>query len=408
MLPVIVLWIVCFYTGGHYSLEMPFSGYKTVWRIFIVALISTLVGFAIYYLNYESQIVPKTILILFSLLAFILISSWRWLLNTISKKYFPGVNIVFIGINSMVTDLLHRSSVFSYMAYNVPFIFDDTYEGEYYLGIPVFKEKESFIGEIKKNNIKAIVLAYDKNISYILQDILFELLHRHVYFLNIADFYETYIRLIPIDAVNELWFLQRIDLSIKSLYQYVKRAVDIVMAMLMLICTLPFLPLVILSIKTESPGPAFFRQKRVGLFGKEFSILKFRTMQTVGNSYEPTAKDDPRITKFGSFLRKTRIDEIPQCVNVLKGDMSFIGPRPERPELVCELEKEIPFYRQRLLVKPGLSGWDQVSGEYHSPSIEDTAKKLQYDLYYIKNMSLFLDISIFFKTLVTVVKRAGV
>jgi lipopolysaccharide/colanic/teichoic acid biosynthesis glycosyltransferase len=118
--------------------------------------------------------------------------------------------------------------------------------------------------------------------------------------------------------------------------------------------------------------------------------------------------DDSRVTGLGKFLRKTRIDEIPQFLNVIKSEMSFIGPRPERPELIQKLELEVPFYRQRLLVKPGLSGWDQVSGEYHSPSQEDTYKKLQYDLYYIKNMSFFLDVSIFFKTLVTMVKRGGV
>ncbi|GHT53129.1 hypothetical protein FACS1894106_3480 [Spirochaetia bacterium] len=408
MLPVLIGWILCFYTLGLYSLEMPYTGYKAIWLIFFVTVICALIGFTIYYLNYQSQIVPKTILALFSFLAFTLISLWRWLFNLISRKLFSGVNIVFIGINNTVTDLLNHINDFSYMVYNIPFIFDDTYEGEDYRGIPVLKEKDLFIGEIKKNNIRAVVLAHDKNISYILQDTLFELLHSHVYFFNIADFYETYMRRIPIDAVNELWFLRRIDLSIKSFYQYIKRIVDIVMALLMFIVTLPFMPLIILIIKMESPGPAFFRQKRVGLFAREFFIIKFRTMRTADNSHEPTVKDDARITKSGRFFRRTRIDEIPQCINVLKGDMSFIGPRPERPELVCELEKEVPFYRQRLLVKPGLSGWDQVSGEYHSPSREDTRKKLQYDLYYIKNMSLFLDISIFFKTIMTVFRRAGV
>jgi lipopolysaccharide/colanic/teichoic acid biosynthesis glycosyltransferase len=261
--------------------------------------------------------------------------------------------------------------------------------------------------EIKKRNIRAVVLAHDKNISYILQDILFELLHRHVYFFNIADFYETYLRRIPIDAVNELWLLRRIDLSIKGLYQYGKRAADVGLALAMLCGTVIFWPLIMVIIRVESPGPAFFLQRRVGLFGKEFNIIKFRTMREGGNRHEPTAAEDPRITGFGRLLRKTRVDEIPQCLNVLAGEMSFIGPRPERPELVNTLEREVPFYRQRLLVKPGLSGWDQVSGEYHSPSWEDTRKKLQYDLYYIKNMSLFLDLSIFFKTLVTIFMRAG-
>jgi len=130
-------------------------------------------------------------------------------------------------------------------------------------------------------------------------------------------------------------------------------------------------------------------------------------MYTNGNDYSPTEENDSRITSFGSFLRKTRIDELPQIINVLKGEMSFVGPRPERPELVTELEKKIPFYNERMLVKPGITGWDQISNEYHSPSFEDSLKKLQYDLFYIKNRSVYLDISIILKTISTVLTRSG-
>ena len=180
------------------------------------------------------------------------------------------------------------------------------------------------------------------------------------------------------------------------------------MAVALFVITAPFWPLIMLIIKLESRGSAFFTQERIGYLGETFTLIKFRTMRIEHNTFEPTGRNDPRVTPFGLFLRRTRIDEIPQLINVMKGEMSFIGPRPERPELIRSLEREVPFFRQRLLVKPGLSGWDQVSGEYHSPSREDTYKKLQYDLYYIKNMSFFLDVSIFFKTLVTIVKRAGV
>ena len=137
-------------------------------------------------------------------------------------------------------------------------------------------------------------------------------------------------------------------------------------------------------------------------------MIKFRTMSEDGNNRNPTTLNDRRVTTFGSFLRKTRIDEIPQVINVLIGDMSFVGPRAERPEIVSLLEKEIPFYRERMLVKPGLTGWDQISGEYHSPSQEDTIKKLQYDLFYIKNRSIYLDLSIILKTVATVLSRSGV
>ena len=136
-------------------------------------------------------------------------------------------------------------------------------------------------------------------------------------------------------------------------------------------------------------------------------MLKFRTMKTDKNDFAPTSANDPRVTAVGGILRKLRLDEIPQMLNIVAGEMSFIGPRPERPELAVKLERSIPYYRQRLLVKPGITGWDQVSGEYHSPSVEDTYKKLQYDLYYVKNMSILLDISIFFKTIMTMLRRKG-
>ena len=130
-------------------------------------------------------------------------------------------------------------------------------------------------------------------------------------------------------------------------------------------------------------------------------------MHEIGNNKAMTVEGDTRITAFGNFLRKTRIDEIPQVLNILKGEMSFIGPRPERPEFISDLEKALPFYKTRLLVKPGLSGWDQVSGEYHSASVEDTLKKLQNDLFYIKNRSLYLDGIIVLKTIAAVLSRSG-
>jgi lipopolysaccharide/colanic/teichoic acid biosynthesis glycosyltransferase len=175
----------------------------------------------------------------------------------------------------------------------------------------------------------------------------------------------------------------------------------------LVVCVIPWI-LIALSIRLSGPGPILFRQERLSRKGTLFRILKFRTMRTEKNDFAPTAKNDPRVTRFGRFLRKLRLDEIPQVVNILVGEMSFIGPRPERPELAVKLERSIPYYRQRLLVKPGITGWDQVSGEYHSPSVEDTYKKLQYDLYYVKNMSILLDVSIFFKTIMTMLRRKGV
>jgi exopolysaccharide biosynthesis polyprenyl glycosylphosphotransferase len=166
---------------------------------------------------------------------------------------------------------------------------------------------------------------------------------------------------------------------------------------------------VAIAIKLESPGPVFYSQERVGRYNKPFHIYKFRSMITdaeQANRPVWAQKNDSRITRVGQFIRKTRLDELPQLWNILKGEMSFVGPRPERPVFVKDLEEKIPFYSQRHIVKPGLTGWAQIRYEYGA-SIEDALKKLEYDLYYVKNMSIFLDIMTIMETVHVVLFRKG-
>jgi len=407
-IPIITIWIVCLYTAGFYSLEIYQTGYRMLSQLSIITVICTLFGFAFFYLNLGARVVPKTILVIYGFVVLAMTALWRWAYSRITLKYFANTDIAFIGVNDTVIELLNNMRNFSYMSYRVVFLYADKLRDYQVNGIPVINDSASFIDEIKKNKIQMVVVANTENLPKTTQDVLFELLRNYIQFINLPDFYEIFMRRIPLDAVNEQWFLTSVHLQPKRIYQLFKRVLDIFMALALFMITLPFWPFIILLIRLESPGPAFFKQERTGYLGRSFTIIKFRTMRIADNAQEPAGQGDSRITKTGNFLRKTRIDEIPQFLNVIKADMSFIGPRPERPELIQKLEQEVPFYRQRLLVKPGLSGWDQVSGEYHSPSREDTYKKLQYDLYYIKNMSFFLDISIFFKTLVTVFKRSGV
>jgi len=168
------------------------------------------------------------------------------------------------------------------------------------------------------------------------------------------------------------------------------------------------LPIVALAIKLNSAGPIFYRQRRIGKNGKEFEIAKFRSMvcDAEKNGAVWASCNDNRVTFVGKILRKTRIDELPQIWNVLKGELSFIGPRPERPEFVKELVEKIPYYQMRHLVKPGLSGWAQINFPYGA-SVEDALQKLQYDLFYVKNRSIVLEISIMLKTIMTLLKREG-
>ena len=189
--------------------------------------------------------------------------------------------------------------------------------------------------------------------------------------------------------------------------KHFKRIFDFSGAMLLTAALALLVGTIAVIIKAQGSGPVLFRQQRPGKNGKLFTIYKFRTMSCELFKGEVKLSDVDRTTRFGAFLRKTSLDELPQLFNVLRGEMSFIGPRPERPEYVEELAKEIPFYKTRLLIKPGVSGWDQISGVYHSPSTEDTIEKLQYDLYYLKHRSIYFDLAIFLKTAATVLGRGG-
>jgi exopolysaccharide biosynthesis polyprenyl glycosylphosphotransferase len=188
-----------------------------------------------------------------------------------------------------------------------------------------------------------------------------------------------------------------------------KRLFDICASLLLLAFTAPFIVLFAILIKLESRGPAFYRQIRVGLFGQNFSILKLRSMRQdaeVDGKAVWASEDDPRITRIGRFIRKVRIDELPQAWSVLRGDMSFVGPRPERPEFVEELETQMRYYAERHMVKPGITGWAQINYPYGA-SIEDARHKLEYDLYYAKNYTPFLDVLILLQTIRVVLWPEG-
>jgi sugar transferase (PEP-CTERM system associated) len=188
-----------------------------------------------------------------------------------------------------------------------------------------------------------------------------------------------------------------------------RRVLSFGIALLALIICLPLIPIVALAVKWSSPGPVLFRQQRVGLKGRVFTLSKFRTMRQDAEAETGAVwacKDDPRVTSIGRILRKTRLDEIPQLWNVLIGDMGFVGPRPERPQFVQQLSENIPYYHLRHIIRPGVTGWAQVSYQYGA-SVEESKQKLQYDLYYIKHMSVALDLLIMFETIKTILLRRG-
>ena len=227
---------------------------------------------------------------------------------------------------------------------------------------------------------------------------------------SLPDFYERYWYMIPVHHINDDWFLvsQGFSMLDNPISKRIKRITDIALSCLLLLISVPLITLSGLLIKITSKGPVLFKQARVGLQGKQFTIYKLRTMQhdaeAKGAQWSQT--NDPRVTLIGRFLRQTRLDELPQCWNILMGDMSFVGPRPERPEFTNMLKIEIPYYDLRHIVKPGLTGWAQVMYHYGA-SKEDSLHKLQFDLFYIKNQSQLLDLNILLRTALVTFQRGG-
>ncbi len=222
-------------------------------------------------------------------------------------------------------------------------------------------------------------------------------------------FFENQLGRIDLDTIDATWLLKADGFTESAFGRVSKRAMDVAVSAIMLLGALPLMALTALLIKLEGPGPVFYRQQRTGLGGVPFTVFKFRSMTVDAEAAgKPrwAQQQDPRVTRVGSVIRPMRIDELPQLINVLRGEMSMIGPRPERPHFVEQLAKVIPFYAERSCVKPGLTGWAQVNFPYGA-SVEDAREKLAYDLYYVKNRSLLLDLLILVSTVRVVLFREG-
>jgi sugar transferase (PEP-CTERM system associated) len=213
---------------------------------------------------------------------------------------------------------------------------------------------------------------------------------------------------LPLDGLNPSTLIFTEGFRMSASQQLFRRLLSFAVSLVALFICLPFIPLIILAVRLSSPGPIFFSQTRVGHRGHPFTVHKFRTMQENAEADGAVwaSKDDPRVTSIGRFMRSTRLDEIPQLWNVLRGDMAFVGPRPERPEFVQWLSQDIPFYDLRHMIRPGITGWAQVRYRYGA-SLEETKRKLEYDLYYVKHQSIGFDLLIMFETIKTIILRRG-
>lgn len=337
----------------------------------------------------------------------------RILVNIVLTRAPLRRRVVVVGANQggyEMVEAIHR-----YDGYTYEFLgyFDDTLEASQD-DAPIMRERVLPTANLLTINdlvgIDQVVLANPLQTGPLLNTL--SLLHeKGAQITPMFAIYQDLTGRVPVSHLGDDWYVA-LPANVKKTtrtYRLVKRGLDIVLALAMLLVAAPIAPLLMLAIKLDSPGPIFFKQSRVGCGGKLFKIIKFRSMRQDAEAKSGAvwaSNSDPRITRIGRFLRKSRLDELPQLWNVLVGDMSFVGPRPERPEFDEQLEREVPFYRARRAVRPGLTGWAQVQYRYGN-TMGDALRKVEYDLYYIKNESLYLDLLILLRTVAVVLKLGG-
>jgi len=406
---IYVIWIIVFFINDLYNLNITQDAYKFTKKLTRAILINTLIAVGFFYLVPYFGIAPKTNLFLNIVIFVLLIYAWRFFFNSVISRSVFANRILLLGPQAKFADILPGLQSGRYHGWKVVAIWDPNETKEYRRdGIKYFKNTTALSEAIQEEKINTIVIGTDIEKDKMLARDLYKSIFDNVTIHNLPNFYEIVTQRLPADLLSETWFLENIKETDKIFYDVIKIIYDFILALIVGIFFIITYPFIAAMIMIDDGRPIFYSQKRVGKKEKIFKIYKYRSMRR--NAEQQGAlwaqKNDNRITRSGRFLRKTRLDELPQVINVLKGDMSFIGPRPERPKFVQELVEMMPFYSIRHLAKPGLTGWAQINYEY-AASFEENLKKLQYDLYYIKNRSLLLDLKIALKTLGIMISRKG-
>ncbi len=390
---IFALWLTVFWAAGLYDIRKLRNEelfYKTLVTAFgINAAIATVFFYFIPYFI----ITPKFNLFVDLALTLAIIYFWRQYFNKWASRAFK-IAVVFLGASPEIMELKEFLNNNPQLGYQIAGI----------LAPDNVSELEN-LWQTKKFSL--IVSAEQFDHSQKLAFLLFQYFKRGVTISDLDKFYENATNRVPISIIREVWFLENISEIERGIYETVKRILDIIGSVILGIITLAILPFVALAIEISYPGSIFYRHQRVGRSGKIFTLTKFRSLANNKSDQEMRKPYKKEITLIGKFLRKTHIDELPQVWNILLGQMSFIGPRPEKPELVEHLSSEIPFYEMRHLVKPGIAGWAQLHNPNAGPTLKETLEKLQYDLYYVKNRSVFLDLSIILRTLHILISGAG-
>lgn len=396
-------WLFIFYIAGLYDKHTVFLKAFLVRRILNTQIVNGVVAISLFFII-PFGIAPKTNLVIYLLVSAALLTWWRLsLYRYIEPKTKHRAILLADGKEAIeLVDETNNNDRYSYIFVRI--IDEATAEKT-----ENFEEK--LLQLIEKERIDIIVAnPSGKYITSVLPKI-FDLafLRFEITFLDFYKVYEETFDRVPVSSIKYDWFISNISQSKSAIYDMVKRGLDFVGALFLLIPSALIFPFVALAIKIEDRGPLFYMTTRVGQYNKPITIYKLRTKNgtDVGASALSSTLVD---TKVGTFLRKTRIDELPQLINVLKGDLSFIGPRPEMPALAEVYAKEVPYYNARHFLKPGLSGWAQINN-FDVPrsgvDVERTMIKISYDLYYLEQRSLFLDMQISLKTLATIVMRTG-
>lgn len=385
-------------------------------RAFLVRLLlavgATTVIVALVYSSFPFGLVGPGAFLIAGILVLSLVPSWRLTFAWLTSRVAPRERWLMVGTSPAAVELARELDdrrqelgveIVGFASSHVDRV------GQKVLGL-VVEAVEAVPAMIRDTGANRIVVSRADARGKLPMDQLIDIrLGANVTFDDLASAYEEYTGKIALEALCPSWFVFSPGFRKTRPLLMAKRALDVGLALAGLVVTAPFLGVAAAFVTLTSPGGALYRQERVGLNGRVFTIYKLRTMRadaeaTTGPTWSTV--NDPRVTSFGRFLRKSRLDELPQLWNVFRGDMSFVGPRPERPQFVTQLTAAIPFFSQRHVLKPGVTGWAQVNQSY-AATVEDAVEKLQYDLYYIKNLSLWLDLLILFETVKTVVRQRG-
>lgn len=394
-----IVWVLVFFIAGLYEKHTLLLQKRLPFLLLNTLIVNCIIAVLFFYFIPAFGITPKVNLFIYLFVSFVLLLLWRsgsFRIGGARQKQ----NAVIIGSGSELREL--EEEVNHNPRYNIRFIL--AVEANKISGMDVGEE---IIKRVYAEGVEFIAVDLrDDRIEPILPK-LYNLLFSRIRFIDMHSVYEDIFDRVPLSLLRYNWFLEHISGSPKIGYDALKRLMDIAISLPLLIVSLVCAPVVWLAMRLEGEGPLFIRQERVGKSNRPIRIIKFRTMLFDDEG----RKGGNRVTRVGQALRRSRLDEFPQLWNVLRGDLSLIGPRPELPSLVKKYEAEVPYYNVRHLIKPGLSGWAQIYHDehpHHEPDVDKTRRKLSYDLFYIKNRSFLLDFKIALKTLKILLSRTGI